>query len=108
MASARDVTPLLHGFQERRLRLGRSAIDLVCQHDVREDRPVQEAEGALAGRAILLQHLCAGDVGRHQVGSELNAIKGEVHAVRERADHERLGESRNADEQRVPAAQERD
>ena len=35
---------LLHRLEQRRLRLGRRAVDLVGQHDVREDRPALELE----------------------------------------------------------------
>ena len=35
---------LLHRLEQRRLRLGRGAVDLVGQHDVREDRPLLELE----------------------------------------------------------------
>jgi hypothetical protein len=36
--------PLLHRLQQRRLRLGRRAVDLVGQQHVGEDRPLHEAE----------------------------------------------------------------
>ncbi len=70
----RDL-PLLHGFEQCRLRLGRRAVDFIGENDVREQRPLQEAELALAGRAVLLDHLGAGDVRRHQVGRELDTAE---------------------------------
>ena len=49
----------LHRFQERGLGLGRGAVDLVGQDDVREDRPAQELELADAGGLVFLDHLGA-------------------------------------------------
>jgi hypothetical protein len=40
---------LLHGLEQRRLHLGRRAVDLVGQHRVAEDRTLAELEGARAG-----------------------------------------------------------
>ena len=62
--------PLLHGLEQRRLDLGRRAVDLVGQHDVGEDRPRLEDEAF--GRLLAEVHLRAGDVGRQQVGGELD------------------------------------
>jgi len=46
IAFDRDLT-LLHGLEERGLRLRGSAVDLVREHDVREDRSGAEAERAV-------------------------------------------------------------
>ena len=69
---------LLHGLKQGGLRLGRGAVDFVGQNDVGEDRPLDELElaPALGG---LLQNVGAGDVGRHQVGCELDAAEVERH-----------------------------
>ena len=85
---------LLHGFEQRRLRLGRRAVDFVGQDDVREDRAGREHHLAPAGRRILLDDVGAGDVGRHQVGRELDAVELEVEHARHRMDEQRLGEAR--------------
>ena len=45
----------LHRFQQRRLRLGRRAVDFVGQDHVREDRAADEAQDAPAGRSCLLR-----------------------------------------------------
>jgi hypothetical protein len=58
----RDLT-LLHALQERRLGLGARAVDLVPEHDVREDRTGLELEVP----ALLVEDVHAGDVGRQQV-----------------------------------------
>ena len=103
----RDL-PLLHRLQQGRLRLGRGAIDLVGQHDVMEQRPGQEAELAVARRAVLLQDVGPGDVGRHQVGRELDAAEAHRQALGQRADHQRLGQAGNPFQQAMPPAEERD
>ena len=69
---------LLHGLEQGGLRLGRRAVDLVGQHHVGEDRPVQEDELAPAGLGVVLQDVGAGDVGGHQVGRELDALERQV------------------------------
>ena len=62
----------LHRFEQRRLRARRRAVDLVDQHQLREDRAGAELE---AGRAAGRRHvdLAAGDIGGHQVGRALHA-----------------------------------
>ena len=64
----------LHRLQQGRLRLRRRAVDFVGEQDVREDRPFDEAELASA-LVVFVEHRGAGDVGRHQVGRELNAFE---------------------------------
>ena len=66
----------LHRFQQRSLRLRGRPIDLIRQDQVREDRAGSKREfvGSREQRD-------AGDVGRHQVGSELDPP--ELHVERE-------------------------
>ena len=64
--------PLLHRFEQRRLRLGRGAVDLVGQHQVGEDRARLETQ-AFAAALVGLHDHAADDVGGHQVGRELDA-----------------------------------
>ena len=109
MARAGDGDlPLLHGLEQGGLGLGRRAIDLVGEDDVGEERAVQELEQPLAGGLVLLEHLGAGDVRRHQVRRELNAAEAEVERVGQRADHERLRQPRHADQQAVAAREDGD
>ena len=63
--------PLLHRLEQRALRLGRGAVDLVGQQDVGEDRSLLGAE--LAGLRVVDAR--ADDVGRQQVGRELDAME---------------------------------
>ena len=87
------------------LGLGRRAVDLVGEDDVGEDRPLDEAELAPAGLRLVQDH-GAGDVGRHQVGRELDALEGDVEDLADGADHERLGQAGHADEQAVAARED--
>jgi hypothetical protein len=98
--------PLLHGLEQRRLRLGRGAVDLVRQHEVREERPLVEDEHAPA--VAVLEHGAAGDVAGQQVGRELHAREGELEQGRERLDELGLAQARQALEQHVAARRERD
>ena len=100
--------PLLHRFEQRGLRFRRRAVDFVGQDHVGEQRPFEKAEFAAAGRAVLLDDFGAGDVGRHQVGRELDAAERQAQAAGQRADHQRLGQARHAFQQAMAAAEERD
>ncbi len=51
--------PFLHRFEQRGLRLGRRAVDLVRQDRVREQRAFEEPPFARAGRAVLFDDLRA-------------------------------------------------
>ena len=50
----------------------------------------------------------AGDVGGHQVGRELDAVEAQAERLGQRGDQQRLGQSRHADQQAWPSAEERD
>jgi hypothetical protein len=98
---------LLHGLEQRRLRLGRRAVDLVGEHEVREDRPALELEAPGARRSGLDDHVRADDVGGHEVGRELDAREGEVERLGQRLHEQRLAEAGHALEQDVAAGQQR-
>ena len=103
----RDGHPvLLHRLEQRRLRLRGGAVDLVGQDEVAEDRPLLEAEAALA--ALLDDDVRADDVGRHQVRRELDAAEAEVERLGHRADEHRLAQARDALQQRVRPGQQAD
>jgi hypothetical protein len=97
----------LHRFEQRGLRLGGRAVDFVSQHDVRENRARREHHLAAPCRGVLRNEVGAGDVRRHQVGRELNAVELELEHLRERADEQRLGQARDADDQAVAADEQR-
>ena len=94
--------PLLHDFEQRRLRLGGRAVDLVGEQEVREDRPCARDELALG-----VEQRMADDVGRHEIGRELDAREGAVERARQRAHQQRLAEAGHAFEQHVPAGEQR-
>ncbi len=94
--------PLGHDLEQRRLHLGRRAVDLVDQHEVGEDGAELDVEGLARGAV----DAGAQDVARHQVGGELQAYRGAADDGRERLDRERLGDPGHALEQAVPACEQ--
>ena len=97
--------PLLHRLQQRGLGAGRGAVDLVGHQQAGEDRAFHEAEGAAAA-AALVEDLGAEDVGRHQVGRELDAAPVEAQRPGGGFDQLGLGEARRADQQGVAAGED--
>ncbi len=88
LALDRDL-PLLHGLQERGLRLRGRPVDLVGEQQVRVDRALAVDE--LAG--LLVVEEGAGDVGGEQVGGELEAPEVEPEALGEAPRGEGLAEA---------------
>ena len=103
LAIERDPA-LLHRFQQRRLRLGRRAVDFIGEQDVAEDRPLRQRERA----GLEVEEIRAHDVARHQIGRELDAPELEVEAAREALRKQRLGRAGRTFEQDMPAGEERD
>nr|GEX69762.1 hypothetical protein [Tanacetum cinerariifolium] len=93
-----------HGFQQRRLHLGRRAIDLVRQHQVMEDGALLEHEAAGFGAV----DFGAGDVGGQQVGGELDAVELGFDAFGQLFDRLGLGQTGCAFDQHVAVGQQRD
>ena len=77
----------LHGFEQRRLGFGRCSIYLIGQQHLCEDRPFVEDQIAATRLAILLNDVRPGNVSRHQVRSELNAMEREAHRFGKRSNH---------------------
>ena len=98
---------LLHRFEQRRLGLRRSAVDLIGQDDVCEDRPRLEAQRPAAVE-VFTDDGRANNVGGHQVGRELDAAEVQRQHVAECANQQRLTETRHTLEQYVAAAEQRD
>jgi hypothetical protein len=86
-----------HGLEQRGLRLGRSPVDLVGQHDVVEDRAGPEGERAVAA----VPHGQAHHVGRQQVGGELHPAEAGVERRGERLGEAGLAHARHVLEQEV-------
>ena len=96
--------PLGHHLQQRRLHLGRRAVDLVGEHEVGHHRAQLDVE-LLAALPV--------DPGAEDVGG--NQVRGELDAGERAADHpgeglhsERLGHPGHALEQQVPPGQQAD
>ncbi|MEY2980309.1 MAG: hypothetical protein RL562_536 [Planctomycetota bacterium] len=97
---------LLHRLEERGLRLGRRAIDLVGEHEIREQGPGLEPE--LQPPLPLFDDPRARDVGRHQVRCELDACEREAQTLGKGLDEARLAEPRHALEEDVTACEQSD
>ncbi len=70
--------------------------------------PLRNLKPRLPDSFVFLDHFRARDVGRHQVGRELNAAELQRQGIGQRADHERLGQARHADQQAMPAGEDGD
>jgi hypothetical protein len=98
---------LLHRFEQRSLRLGRGAVDLVSQDQIGEDRTRLKLEGASAALGCFEQDVGAQDVRGHQVRRELDAAVVQLQRSSDRAHQQGLAQTRQAFEQDVPARQQR-
>ena len=96
---------LLHGLEKRALRLWGCAVDLVGEHDVREDGAMLKREPA-AGIG-LADHHGAGDVRGHQIWRELNARELQGQRVADGADERSLAKPRDALEKHVATGEQR-
>ena len=95
---------LLHDLEERRLHLGGSAVDLVGEEEVAEHGPELDVEVARAGAVNARAH----QVGRHEVGGELNAVERAVEHVGEGLDCQGLRKAGDALDEQVPAGEQPD
>ena len=93
----------LHDLQQRRVRLGRRAVDFVGQQELREDRPGTKAEFL----RLHVEDRRTGDVRGHQVGRELDPAELAAEHAAERADEERLAQAGHAFDQHVAAGKQR-
>ena len=90
------------------MRLGRRAVDFVGQQNVAENGALHERPGAVAGAGVLFDDVGAGDVARHQVGCELDALEHQAEGLRQGAHQQRLGGAGQAGDQAVAAHEQRD
>ena len=56
---------------------------------------------------VLVEHVGAGDVRRHQVGRELNPLELHIENLSDRRDHQRLRQTGNTNQQAMPAGENR-
>ena len=93
-----------HHLEQRRLHLRRRPVDLVGEDEVGEHRAELDVERA---RSTVGSTCGADDVGRHEVGRELDARANVPPTTRrQRLDRERLGEAGHAFEQAVAAGEQ--
>jgi hypothetical protein len=95
---------LLHHLEQRRLHLGRRAVDLVGEQEVDHHRAELGVELFLA----LPVDAGTDDVGGHQVGRELDPRERPADHLRERLDGQRLGNAGDTLEQHVSLGQQAD
>ncbi len=93
-----------HGFEQRRLHLGRCAVDLIRQHQVVEQRTLLEHKAAV----LWSVHIGAGEVGGQQVRRELDAMKIAFDAIAEYFHGLGLGQTGCAFDQQMAVAQQCD
>ena len=70
--------------------------------------PWHEGPAAVAGGRILFDDVGAGDVGRHQVRRELDALEDQAQRLRDGAHQQRLGGAGQAGDQAVAADEQGD
>ena len=94
----------VHGFEKRRLRARRRAIDFVGEHDVGEN-----GSGTKLKFAILrVIDADAENVARKQVRSELNALEAAVKRFGERLRQRSLADAGNIFDKQMAAREQRD
>ena len=97
---------LLHRLQQRALRLGRGAVDLVGEYQVREDRAGLVMEFAAA--VLVADDVGPHDVGGHQVRCELDASETHRQGLAKRANEHGLAKAGDAFEQDVASGRQCD
>ena len=96
--------PLLHCFEEGGLDFRGGAVDFVGKDDVGEDRAELWFEGSFLG---IVDH-GADEVGREEVGGELDSGEAEFHGSGEGVDGEGLGEAGHSFEEDMAVAEHAD
>ena len=96
--------PLLHDFEQRRLRFCRGTVDFVGKQQVGEDWAAAEFEAAFAG---VVNH-AAGDVGGQEIRRELDAVKLSVDGFGEAFHQEGFAQPRHSFDQHMAAAEQGD
>ena len=99
----RDLA-FVHGLEQRRLGLGRGAIDFVGQQNVGEDRAALEFESLFERR----KHRDAQNIRRQHVAGELHALKGAIDGAGKSLPKRGLANSGNTFDQQVSAGKNAD
>ena len=93
---------LLHDLQQGGVGLGRRAVDLVGQQQLREDRAGPEAEFL----RLHVEDRRAGNVRGHQVGGELDAAELAAQHAAQGPHEERLAQARHALDEHVSVGEQ--
>src|SRR5262249_48009092 len=88
--------------------LGRSAVDFVSQKHVRENGTRHEGPGAAAGGGIFFDDVGAGDVGRHKVRRELDALEVQAENRGDGSHQKGLSSTGQSGDETVDADEQRD
>ena len=83
---------VLHGLEQRRLRLGGRAVDFVSKEKLAENRTRDERERAL----LAVQDARSRDVARHEIRRELQALEARARHLGERARDQGFAQTRRA------------
>jgi hypothetical protein len=97
----RDLA-LLHGFEQRALRLGGCAVDFIGEHELREDRSLVKLEAA----AVAMEHGNAEHIGGEQIARELNALIGQTQRFGEGMRQSGLADSRQVLDEQMAAREQ--
>ena len=101
MAVERDLV-FFHGFQQRALRLGRSTVDFIRQHQLRKDGAALKAEAA----RLAIVDGNAQYVRGQQIAGELNALEGQPQSLGDCMRQGGLADAGNVLDQQVSFRQE--
>ena len=104
---ARGHMVLLHCLEQGGLGFWRRSVDLVSQDNIGEQRAFYEREHSFARGAVFLDYVGSCDVRGHEVGCELDTVEIELQDLGQCGDHQCFRQTRYADEQAVPAADQR-
>jgi hypothetical protein len=94
--------PLIHGLEEGGLRARRGPIDLIGEKEIGKHWAGYEVEAAVA----LMIEIVAEDVGREEVGSELEALETSSHRGGESVGQRSFSNARRPSEEGMPTGQE--
>ena len=87
---------------------GRSAVDLIGQQHIREDRAFDKGPGAVPRGGVFLDDVGSSDVRRHQIRRELNAAEHQAQGLSQGSHQQRLGRARQTGDQAVAAHKQPD
>ena len=94
----------MHGFKHGALRLWCCTINFVGKHNLRKERTLAKLKVATGWR--LHHNGGAGDIGRHEIRSELDAPKFQLQRLRQTANQQSLAKPRHSFQERMATSKE--